>query len=651
MRLNLEFDPDELQSRYAEERRKRLRADGNDQYQEVAGEFSRFGDDPNATPDFTREPIVRDIECLLIGGGLGALLTAATLRKAGVTDMHVIDKAADFGGTWYWNRYPGVQCDIESYIYLPLLEDVGYKPKRKYAFGSEILAHAQNLARYLGLYDNAIFQTSVTGMEWNDEAQRWAVSTDRGDRINARFVVMATGPLDRPKLPAIPGITTFKGHTFHTSRWDYAYTGGGERGGLTGLADKKVAIIGTGSTAIQCISYVAQSAERLYVFQRTPAAVDVRNDQLTDMDWMDALPRGWQAERIRNFTAVIDGGGADEDLVNDGWTAMYQDLTALTEQHAAKQDGHELSRKERAKLMSLADMRTMERIRARIGATVADPGTAEKLKPWYGRWCKRPQFHDEYYPVFNRPNVTLVDTEGRGVERVTERGLVFGGQEFEVDCIIFATGYEVGTDYTRRAQYDIVGRGGITLSKKWADGMRTVHGMLTSGFPNCFFLGQTQTGITANYCHTVREQADHLAYVIEQMREQNALSAEATEEAEERYVNHFREVGISNSSYYRNCTPGFFTNEGQLGDNTKGFLATFYGPGPLAFFDMLAGWRRQGNLDGLRMKGAVESVGDVQAQGPPSEPEAIFDPVLIKRLADPVELAAFGELAVPPVGP
>lgn len=594
----LDFDPDALRQKYDIERRKRLRTDGNDQYQQVTGEFSHYTDDPHGDPSFNRKPLDLDVEVLLIGGGFANLLAAAELRSAGITDIHVIDKAADFGGTWYWNRYPGVQCDIESYIYLPMLEEIGYVPERKYSFGSEILGHAKAIARRFDLYDNAIFQTEVTGMEWDSSIERWKVLTDRGDGLRARYVVMATGPLNRPKLPAIKGITDFAGHTFHTSRWDYDYTGGDDRGGLTGLIGKKVAIIGTGSTAVQCVPHLAEHAERLYVFQRTPAAVDVRDDRPTDTQWADALEPGWQDERIVNFTSIIDGEGAPSDFVSDGWTAMYRNLTSLTEQRAADREGATIDREELGRLKALADMQTMERIRARIDDLVDDPDTAERLKPWYGRWCKRPQFHDEYYTAFNRSNVTLVDTDGRGVDRVTAKGLVFDDHEYEVDCIIFGTGYEVGTEYTRRAGYDVIGRDGIKLSDKWADGWHTLHGMFAAGFPNCFFIGQTQTGSTANYLHTAREQCVHLAYVVGRARELGSATVEASQEAEDRYVAHFNEVGIGTSSYYQNCTPGFFTNEGDLG-NRKGFLAGFYGRGPLAFFSMLADWRARGDLDGL----------------------------------------------------
>ena len=206
----------------------------------------------------------------IIGGGFGGLLMGGRLREAGFDDIRVIEKAGDFGGTWYWNRYPGAMCDVESYCYLPLLEELNYIPKHKYSYAPEIFEHSKAIARHYDLYKNACLQTGVSALRWDDTSGRWIIHTDRGDAIRAQFVAMANGPLNRPKLPGIPGITSFTGHTFHTSRWDYDYTGGDSDGNLTGLRDKRVAIIGTGATAVQCIPHLGEWAKHLYVFQRTP---------------------------------------------------------------------------------------------------------------------------------------------------------------------------------------------------------------------------------------------------------------------------------------------------------------------------------------------------------------------------------------------
>ena len=316
------FDADAMRARYANERDKRLRADGNEQYVEMTGDFARYLEDPYIDEVIERDAKTDEVDVVLVGGGFGGLQAAARLRDIGVNDICLIEKGGDFGGTWYWNRYPGAQCDIEAYCYLPLLEELGYVPKEKYAYAKEILEHSANIGRHYDLYDSTLFQTEVTGLRWDEAARRWIVSTNRGDALRARFVSMANGPLHRPKLPGIPGIRDFKGHTFHTSRWDYEYTGGSPEGGLDRLGDKRVAIIGTGATAIQCVPFLGETAQHLYVFQRTPSSVDVRGNAPTDQDWADSLEPGWQKHRMENFNALVSGVPQPEDLVDDGWTDL-----------------------------------------------------------------------------------------------------------------------------------------------------------------------------------------------------------------------------------------------------------------------------------------------------------------------------------------
>jgi cyclohexanone monooxygenase len=592
----LGFDPDALRAKYREERDKRVRADGNDQYVEVKGEFAEFVEDPYVEPGFTREPLEDEVEVLVIGGGFGGLLATARLREAGIDDVRLIEKGGDFGGTWYWNRYPGAQCDIESYIYLPLLEELGYVPKEKYSHAPEILAHSQAIGRKYDLYRNACFQTEVTEMRWEEDSARWIVSTNRCDRMKARFVCMSNGPLNRPKLPGIPGIQTFRGHTFHTSRWDYAYTGGDSSGGLTGLRGKRVGVIGTGATAVQCVPHLAETAEHLYVFQRTPSSIDVRGNRPTDEEWAKALRPGWHQNRMENFNTLVSGGFQAEDLVNDGWTDIIRKLLFMVQSKEAT----DFSPEGLAKTMEMADFEKMEQIRARVDALVEDPATAEALKPYYRQFCKRPCFHDDYLPTFNRANVTLVDTNGRGVERATERGIVADGQEYELDCLIFATGFEVGTDYSRRAGYELYGRGGVSLTEKWADGVRTLHGMHSRGFPNCFIMGNQQTGFTANYPHMLTEQSRHLAYIIKHAVDHEARTVEVSEAGEEEWVQTIIQLAGMGLEFLESCTPGYYNNEGKPGERSG--QNGFYGGGSPAFFKILEDWRAEGGLDGLEVE-------------------------------------------------
>ena len=597
----INFDPATLKARYLQERDKRLRDDGNEQYIEVKGDFSNYVDDPYVER-IERAPVFDEVEIAIIGGGFGGLMMGGRLREAGwAHGIRVIEQGGDFGGTWYWNRYPGAMCDVESYCYLPMLEELNYIPKHKYSFAPEIMAHSKNIARHYKLYDNALLQTTVTAMTWDESDEKWVIETDRGDRMKARYVAMANGPLSRPKLPAIPGIESFKGHTFHTSRWDYAYTGGDSNGNLHQLADKKVGIIGTGATAVQCIPHLGASAAQLYVFQRTPSSVDVRNNRETDPEWAESLAPGWQYRRMANFNILVNGGDQDEDLVADGWTDIFRNLTGVAAKTASRKLGRRLTDDEKTELMEMADYQKMNTVRARADAIVEDEETAEKLKPWYRQFCKRPCFHDEYLPTFNRPNVELVDTVGKGVERMTENGVVVNGREYALDCLIFATGFEVGTSYTRRAGYDIVGKGGRTLSEKWENGLRTLHGLQTNGFPNCFFLGFTQSAVTVNVPQSLNEQARHVTYILDQVKAQGGTTVEATVEGETNWVAEMQSKARMGEQFRFECTPGYYNNEGKSG-NPNGFFSFAYGAGPLRFFEILEEWRASGTLDGCTIR-------------------------------------------------
>ena len=599
MSKTLDFDPDALREKYRHERDRRLRPEANDQYVEITADFRHYVDDPHVDPGFTREPLSDAVDVVIVGGGFGGLLAAARLREAGVKDIRIIEKGGDFGGTWYWNRYPGAQCDIESYIYLPLLEETQYIPKEKYSFGNEIRAHARRIGEHFDLYRLACFQTEISEMRWLETEKRWLITTNRGDAMHARFVITSSGPLNRPKLPGIPGIETFKGHSFHTSRWDYGYTGGSTEGGLTKLADKRVAIIGTGATAIQCVPHLGRHAKHLYVFQRTPSSVDVRGNKPTDPEWVRTLTPGWQKRRMENFNTMFTGVPQDEDLVSDGWTDIFRDLGPGAAARAV-QGG--VAPEELGQMIELSDFKKMNQVRARVDATVNDPKTAEALKPWYRQFCKRPTFNDDYLPTFNRPNVTLVDTLGRGVERVTETGLVFDGVEYEVDCIIFATGFEVGTAYTRRSGFEVYGRGGRKLTDYWSSGLRTLHGFYSHGFPNCFHLGLTQNTFTPNFPHLLDEQARHVAEVVKAASEQQAQMVEPTLEAESGWLETIRATAIDNLAFRQACTPGYYNGEGRAGEG-QGLFDGLYGPGSDAFFALMKTWREAGDMRGLEVRG------------------------------------------------
>ena len=560
-------------------------------------------------------------DVVIIGGGFGGMLAAVRLKQQGIDDVVIIEKGGNFGGTWYWNRYPGASCDIESYIYFPLLEETGFVPQQKYTNAGETLAYCAAIAEKYELADKALFQTEVTATEWQEKACRWRVTTSLGDELAARFVVHANGPLNRPKLPAIEGIGNFKGHTFHTSRWDYAYTGGSSSGDLRGLADKKIAIIGTGATAIQCVPHVGASAAQLYVFQRTPSSVEVRNNGDTDAAWLQGQDEGWHDERRRNFETLLAGKPVKRDLVSDGWTDAFKLLVGGLRDKAPSRarlvlwalgglaspklyknglkkylTNKAMQFMNLAEEMEIADFHKMQGIRDRVDNVVDDAGTAEALKPYYRLFCKRPCFHDDYLATFNRPNVHLVDTQGRGVALITENAVEFDDVAYEVDCIIFATGFEVGTDYARRAGYQINGVDGLTISDKWADGMASFHGLHVRGFPNAFFFGPSQAGFSANFTYALDEQSRHVAYIVSHLRQSGKRRSEASAKAETAWVAEIIEKARDAEAFQEACTPGYYNNEGQL---TRRRQDQPYGEGPVAFFDMLAKWRARNRLDGL----------------------------------------------------
>ena len=521
------IDKERLRQKYLEERNKRLRADGNDQYLRVAGQLAHYLDDPY-TPVTPRDPKTDHVTFAFIGGGFAGLATAARLSEAGIRDVRIIEKGGDFGGTWYWNRYPGAQCDTASMVYMPLLEETGHMPSEKYAHAPEILAHCQRIGKQYGLYDNALFHTEVVSLDWDEAKSRWTIRTNRGDAFTAQFVGMGTGPLHVPKLPGIEGIESFKGHSFHTSRWDYDYTGGDPSGALMEkLADKRVGIIGTGATSVQCVPHLARACKELYVFQRTPSSVDVSANAPIDPEWFAGIATsGWQQRWLENFTANQAGGSAEEDLVQDGWTDLSRRIRAKI---------MDLPREQRTPPNMLAafedsDFEKMEEIRARVDAIVSDRETAAKLKAWYRQLCKRPCFHDAYLQAFNTPGTHLVDTDGKGVERITENGVVVAGKEYQLDCIIYASGFEVGTEYKRRAGFDLTGRGGVKLSEHWAAGMRTKHGIHVHGFPNAFFVQPTQgANLISNVPHNLTEAAKTIALMVRHAQANGFKEIEVTQ--------------------------------------------------------------------------------------------------------------------------
>ncbi len=591
--------PDSMRARYLEERDKRLGVERRFALRDLRGDAdsARYRRDP-FTEYRDREGVSDDVDVAIVGGGMAGVVTGAELRKRGLRRIRIIDEAGGIGGTWYWNRYPGLMCDIESYIYLPMLEDLDYVPKHRYAFGDEIRAHFQAIADKYDLVDDALFHTRVERTEWDEASLHWRIRTDHGDEIRAKYVVMAVGILNLMKLPAIPGMDSFRGRSFHTARWDYEYTGGDVHGGLTGLADKTVAVVGTGASAIQCVPHLAESAKKLFVFQRTPSAIGVRGNRPTDEEFVRNLRPGWQRKRMENFQSILQGRPVDVDLVDDGWTWHFGPV-----QYPPRDP--EWSDEEYARAAEAFDFEIMEEHRRRIDELVEDPAKAEILKPYYRYICKRPLWHDEYFPTFNEPNVELIDCPG-GVERVTEDALWVNGKEYPVDCIVYATGFEGEvTPFYRRAGHDIVGRGGVALAEKWADGPRTLFGMMSRSFPNLFIspCPFQQSVVTANFTLATTGFAAHVAETVACLEERGIAAFEVSEAAETDWCEKILATRIDTSPIMSLCPPSRINNEGDPAAIPA--LASNYGPGMGDYFgykELLAEWLAKGDLEGLELE-------------------------------------------------
>jgi len=592
------YDPEAVRAKYLAERDKRLvpgRADIRDL--KTDEHFARYRDDP-FTPVTKRDPVADEVDVVIVGGGMAGVLAGAQLRKAGIERIRIVDQAGGIGGTWYWNQYPGVMCDVESYVYIPMLEELDYIPTRRYASGEEIRRHLVAIAGRFDLEADALFHTGVTRAEWQEDVARWRIHTDRGDEISCRWYVLAVGILNLMKLPTIPGMEVFAGRSFHTARWDYGYTGGGPDEPLTGLTDKVVGLVGVGASGIQCVPPLAASAKHVYVFQRTPSAIGERGNRPTDPEFAHGLEPRWQRTRMDNFQAIMLGRPVEVDEVDDGWTHHYAAV-----QHPPRQEGMTVA--EYLRSAEELDYRIMEEHRRRIDELVGDPITAEHLKPYYRYLCKRPCFHDEYLSAFNNPNVTLIDCPA-GIERITERGPVVDGQQYEVDCIIYGTGFEAElTPLFRRAGHEIVGRGGVTLAEKWADGAATLFGMMSRGFPNMFVMpapGQ-QAVVTVNYTQLAVFGAEFIGAAVGLLVDRGVEVFDVSAEAEEGWTQKIVDSFVDGSAVMSACTPSRLNNEGH--PETMNPRNGNYGRGMGDWFsyrELLERWLEAGTFEGLELE-------------------------------------------------
>jgi len=537
--------------RYKEERR------GAADYMSMEGEFSRYLEDVYSADPVPREALVDECEVLVVGAGFAGLLLWHKLKEAGFNDVRFCEKGGDVGGTWYWNRYPGIACDVEAYSYLPLLEEMGYIPSMKFASGFEIMEYCQNMATKFGFYDHCLFHTTVESTEWQEDENRWQVTTDRGDSMKARYVILANGILTTPRLARIDGMETFEGESFHTSRWNYDID----------LAGKRVGIIGTGATAVQAIPEIAGVVGDLYVFQRTPSSVDVRDQRETTIEERETWAReeGWATARRARFARISAGRTAIQ--ANDDYLSGKVDHFKEKKAHEGKLTQEELIAKQLD-----TNFRIMEQIRARVDAIVEDPKTAAALKPYYPYGCKRPTFHDEYLPTFNRPNVHLVDTAPHGVKKINERGVVHDEVEYPLDVLIYATGFQwMGT-----ATFNMIrGVGGRSLQEKWeTEGTRTFLGIHSHGFPNLMIMtGPQGGGGSFNFTDAIVAHSEYAVWMLSMMRDKDLTVFDVDKAPEEEYAEHCRMADMATGAL-RDCI-SYYNGEGEA---EPGSLA-YYGGG------------------------------------------------------------------------
>ena len=598
------FDPDAVHAKYQEERSRRMLADRTHLVDfEHDGRFAEYLKDP-FTAYTRRDPVSDDVDVVVIGGGLAGVIMGVQLRKVGIRRIRFIDKAGGFGGTWYWNRYPGLMCDVESYIYMPMLEEMGTIPTMRYASGEEIRQHLDALAEKYRLGEGALFHTNVETSQWDEETAHWAIRTDHGDQIRTRYVIMSVGILNLLKLPELPGMKEFEGPSFHTARWDYGATGGSPTDPkLSKLADKVVGVVGVGGSGIQCVPALGRSSKHLYVFQRTPSAIAYRGNHPTEPEFVASLRPGWQRQRMENFSAVMIGKPVERNLVDDAWTWYMAKVVSFTGEPGMSPD-------EIALAAEAFDYEVMEAHRRRIGEVVADPETAEALKPYYRYLCKRPLFHDEYLAAFNEPNVTLIDCP-TGVTAVMRRGLVANGREYPVDLIVYATGFEAElTPFPRRAAHDIVGRDGLTIAEKWKDGGATLHGIMSRGFPNFFIIpapGQ-QAVVTVNITHTYTIGAEHIAATIALLEERGVKVFDVSARAEAAWVERIVSDWRDNRAFLAACTPSRLNFDGhpEAANPRSGTYGGVYGD-VFAYQRLLEEWRARGDFAGLEIDEAVAS--------------------------------------------
>jgi cation diffusion facilitator CzcD-associated flavoprotein CzcO len=507
-------------------------------------------------------------------------------------------------------------------------------PKQKYSSSVEIRTYLESLVKRYNLESRILYRSQVTGLEWDESSKAWKTGLtirrgpsgkeEKNISVYADFVTLASGLFPYPQVPKVPGLADFKGEMFHTSRWNYDVTGGSSDTAfpeMEKLRGKRVGVIGTGATAIQAVPLLAKYAKELHVFQRTPSQVNTRGQHDTDpQEWKEkiAAKPGWQQARMENFAEHLASHKrpGEDDLVNDGWTQL-EAYCAIIGSNRFGGIPPEKAQEHIGTLVAL-DSAHNKQARQRIADIVKDKATADKLTPWYPTWCKRPTFSDMYLECFNADNVHLIDTDGHGIDSVTPTGIVANGQEYPIDILILSTGYRspvAGGDPGARMGIEIRGREGRTMSKKWDEqGLTTLHGVFTNGFPNLFFQSAAQAAATANYMHVIMVLSEHISTIIKTAisrseKEKGAVLIQPSSDAEDVWGMQIAQGAVFFSAVAV-CTPGYLNLEGEAlemppADDHVAMMkkakAAIWQGGLVEFTRKMEEWRKDGKLEGVEI--------------------------------------------------
>jgi len=508
-------------------------------------------DDPDATGT--------DFDVVIVGAGFSGMQMLHRVRELGLT-VRVFEAASDVGGTWYWNRYPGARCDVESLEYsYQFSEELQqeWEWTERFSPQPEILRYINHVADRFDLRRDIHFDTRIAALTFDETTDRWTVRTETGDEVTTRFLIMATGCLSSANIPDFAGMETFAGEIYHTGTWP--------KEGVD-LSGKRVGVIGTGSSGVQAIPVIAEEAGELHVFQRTAAYTLPARNQSLDPGLQAAIKADYTGFRARN--SLMPSAGLSRFPANPAsiFNASTEERQLSFEYRWARGGPVLLGTYGDIMIDKAANDIAAEFVRDKIRQIVKDPEVAELLSPKQILGCKRICLDTNYYETFNRTNVHLVNVASAPIERITPKGIRTATDEYELDVIVFATGFDAMTGTLLRI--DIRGRGGATLEEKWSAGPGTYLGLGVPGFPNLFTMtGPGSPSVLTNMMVSIHQHVTWIGDCLKHLIDTNVVTIEASLRAEKWWVNHVNE--LADKTLYPSC------NSWYLGANIPGKTRVF----------------------------------------------------------------------------